>query len=113
MKTASRHGTGRKLLAALLGAALLLPASSVSAWWGPGGPVGWGWDPNEAYMHEYGFDRPYGPMPSDFRRMSRDNWKAWTGHPVYVDNVGPRGPTYRDVVRQNRRKLRHTLGYGY
>ena len=113
MKTGSRHGISRKLLAALLGVALLVPASSVGAWLGPGGPAGWGWDPHEAYMHEYGFDNPYGPTFADFRRMNRDNWKAFMGHPVYIDNVGPGGPTYSDVARQNRRKLRHTWGYWY
>lgn len=113
MKTGLRHGTGRKLLAALLGVALLVPASSVGAWWGPGGPAVWGWDPHEAYMHEYGFDHPYGPTHSDFRRMSRDNWKAFMGRPVYIDNVGPGGPTYSDVARQHRRKLRHTWGNWY
>lgn len=113
MKATSRHGIGRKLLAALLGAALLLPATSAGAWWGSGGPAAWGWDPQEAYLHEYGYDNPYGPTPADFRRMQRDNWRTWMGYPVRVDNVGPLGPTYSDVARQNRRKLRHTWGYAY
>lgn len=45
--------------------------------------------------------------------MQRDNWRAFMGYPVYIDNVGPRGPSYADVTRQYRRKLRNTWGYPY
>jgi hypothetical protein len=113
MKTTSRHGTGRKLLVAMLAGALVLPVSTADAWWGPGGPMAWGWDPQEAYLHEYGYDHPYGPTLGDIRRMQRDNWRAFMGYPVYIDNVGPRGPSYADVTRQYRRKLRNTWGYPY
>jgi hypothetical protein len=34
------------------------------------------------------------------------------GYPVYIDNVGPRGPTYADVIRQQRRMYRPG-GYWY
>ena len=97
----------------MLADALVLPVTSAEAWWGPGGPVGWGWDPQEAYLHEYGYDHPYGPTLGDIRRMQRDNWRAFRGYPVYVDNVGPRGPTLADVTRQQRRKYRHVWGYPY
>lgn len=107
MKMKFRHTKGRSWLAVALAGALLMPAPAGAIW----GPIAGAWDPQEAYLHEYGYLDPYGPTLSDIRRMNRDNWKAFTGHPVYVDNVGPHGPTYSDVMRQQRRKARRLWGY--
>lgn len=85
MKTTSRHGTGRKLLVAMLAGALVLPVSTADAWWGPGGPVAWGWDPQEAYLHEYGYDYPCGPTPGDIRCRQRNNWRVFMGYPFDTD----------------------------
>lgn len=94
-------------------AAYCLVASSVaSAWWGGPGYGAWAWDPQEAYLYEYGFYSPYGPSPSDIRRMYRDNWLATMGVPVYR-GTGPYGPTPSDIRAQQRRKYYRSLGYPY
>jgi hypothetical protein len=108
MKTNSLNRSVKKPLVALLAAALLLPVSTANAWRGPAV----GWDPQEAYLHEYGYLDPYGPTLGDIRRMQRDSWRYFMGYPVYIDNVGPRGPTYADVIRQQRRMYRPG-GYWY
>jgi hypothetical protein len=106
------RATKRKLLAVTIAAAALLTMTSANAWWGPGGPVAWGWDPQEAYLDEYGFFDPYGPSISDIERMHRDNWYAARGYPVFR-GVGPYGPSVSDIRRQYMRKLRRSWGYPY
>lgn len=101
------RGLRRKLLTALIATTALLATSSASAWWGPG--VG-GWDPQEAYLNEYGFFDPYGPTVGDIRRMHRDNWRTLRGYPVNR-GVGLYGPTPSDVHRQHMRKMRRAWGY--
>jgi hypothetical protein len=113
MMTTSLHGRGRKLLAATLAAAVLLPVSSAEAWWGPGGPAAWAWDPQEAFLEEYGYLDRYGPTIGDIRRMHRDSWRAARGYPVRIANVGPYGPTRGDIKRQHHRKMRRMWGYPY
>jgi hypothetical protein len=73
------RATKRKLLAVTIAAAALLTMTSANAWWGPGGPIAWGWDPHEAYLEEYGFfDRlESGRLcaPSSSRSLSpTDSW---------------------------------------
>ena len=104
--------TRSKLLAATISAAGLFTMTSANAWWGPGGPGPWGWDPYEAYLEEYGFFDPYGPSRADIRRMYRDQWDAARGYPTYR-GVGPYGPSLSDIRRQHRRKLRWAWGYPY
>lgn len=101
----------KKLLVAAITAAALLLTTAAEGWWGPGGPGAWGWDPQEAYLEEYGFLDPFGPTLGDIRRMQRDRWKEMIGYPVYRDNVGPYGPRPSDVRRQQRRKARRFWGY--
>ena len=72
-----------KLLATLMAAAVLFPAATANAWWGGYGPAGWGCDPQWAYLEEYGFLDPYGPSPTDFRRLNRDQWRAVTSSGYY------------------------------
>lgn len=69
------HRNKGKLLSILTAAALLFPVSVANAWWGGYGP-GWGCDPQWAYLEEYGFLDPYGPSPTDWRRLQRDQWRA-------------------------------------
>ena len=104
--------TKSKLLAVTFAVATLLTMTSAHAWWGPGGPGVWGWDPHEAYLNEYGFFDPYGPSGADIRRMYRDNWDATRGYPVYR-GVGPYGPSLSDIRRQQKRKFRRAWGYPY
>jgi hypothetical protein len=106
-----QHRARKRLLATAVAAAALFWATSVAAWWGPGGPYAWGWDPQEAYLDEYGLLDPYGPTLGDIRRMHRDNWKQLMGHPVYRSGVGPYGPRPADVRRQQYRKARRLWGY--
>jgi hypothetical protein len=101
----------KKLLLAALTAATLLVATAAEGWWGPGGPGAWGWDPQEAYLEEYGFLDPFGPTPGDIRRMQRDRWREMMGYPVYRAGVGPYGPRPSDVRRQYHRKARRLWGY--
>ncbi|MGD2137576.1 MAG: hypothetical protein PVJ66_05005 [Gammaproteobacteria bacterium] len=100
------HETRKKLLIATIAAAVLCWATPAAAWWGPGMPYAGGWDPQEAYLEEYGFLDPHGPTPGDIRRMQRDRWKELMGYPVYRAGVGPYGPTLSDVRRQHFRKAR-------
>ena len=113
MNTPKHQNTRKISLTLAATTAILLTSTSTHAWWGPGGPPVGGWDPHEAYLHEYGFLDRHGPTMGDLRRMHRDNWKLLTGHPVYLKGVGPYGPTYSDVIRQQRRKHRRFWGYPY
>ena len=106
------NATKSKLLAVAIATATLFTMSSANAWWGPGGPGVWGWDPHEAYLEEYGFFDRYGPSISDIDRMHRDNWYAARGYPVFR-GVGPYGPSVSDIRRQQMRKLRRSWGYPY
>jgi hypothetical protein len=108
------NATKSKLLAAAIAVAALFTVSSANAWWGPGpvGPGYWGWDPQEAYLDEYGFFDRWGPSISDIERMHRDNWYAARGYPVYR-GVGPFGPSLTDIRRQQMRKWRRAWGYPY
>ena len=112
--------TKSKVFAAAIAAATLFTMTSANAWWGPGGPGawgggpgGWGWDPQEAYLDEYGFFDRYGPSSADFRRMHRDNWDAAWGYPVRRGGLGPWGPSLSDIRRQQQRKWRRMWGYPY
>jgi hypothetical protein len=111
MNRSSSHKTRKKLLAMAISAAVLFPATSADAWWGPGGPGAWGWDPQEAYLNEYGFLDRYGPTPGDIRRMQRDNWKEMLGYPAHRSGIGLYGPRPSDVRRQQYRKARRFWGY--
>jgi hypothetical protein len=114
MNAIRRHHTARKLLAAALAAAMVLATEPLAAWWGgPWGPYTGGWDPQEAFLNQYGFLDPFGPTPGDIRRLRRDQWKAWRGYPVFIDEVGPYGPSLGAVIRQQRRKAHRLWGYPY
>ena len=106
------NATKSKLLAVAIAIATLFTMPSANAWWGPGGPGVWGWDPYEAYLDEYGFFDPFGPSISGIERMYRDNWYAARGYPVYR-GVGPDGPSVSDIRRQQMRKLRRAWGCPY
>jgi hypothetical protein len=88
-----------KLLAALMATALALPAATASAWWGGYGAPGWGCDPHWAYLEEYGFLDPYGPSPTDWRRLNRDQWRAATSG-AYYHNFRRYDPVAQAVRRQ-------------
>ncbi len=103
----------RILLTLLITTAVCFPAASAYAWWRPGGPYAGGWDPNEAYLNEYGFLDRHGPTTGDFRRMHRDNWRGMRGYPVNRGGIGRYGPTLSDVRRQHHRKARRLWGYPY
>jgi len=103
----------KPLLAASLAITACLATVSANAWWGPVGPYAGGWDPQEAYLDEYGFFDRFGPSRSDIRRMHRDNWQAWRGYPVYRSGLGRYGPTLSDIRRQQHRKTRRFWGYPY
>jgi hypothetical protein len=113
MNRSSHNGVKRVLLAMAVVSAVVFSTATAQAWWGPVAPGAGGWDPQEAYLDEYGFLDPYGPMPGDFRRMHRDNWKAVMGYPVYHENVGPYGPRPSDVRKQHHRKMQRLWGYPY
>jgi hypothetical protein len=113
MKTASSKGSIRRWLAAALAIAVMLPVSTASAWYGPWGPAVTGWDPQEAWMEEYGYLDRFGPTLADIRRLNRDQWRTAMGYPVRVGGIGPYGPTRSDVIRQHNRKMRRAWGYSY
>lgn len=113
MNKSLHHKPWRALLAAVTAAAILFPATTADAWWGPGGPYAGGWDPHEAYLDEYGFLDRHGPTAGDIRRMHRDNWMEMMGYPVHRGGVGLYGPTSTDVRRQYHRKARRFWGYPY
>jgi hypothetical protein len=100
------------LLVVTAAAAVAFSAATAQAWWGPAPGIG-GWDPQEAFLDEYGFLDPYGPTPGDFRRLHRDQWKTAMGYPVYHENVGPWGPRLSDLQRQYHRKTMRLWGYPY
>jgi len=108
MNRSLHNGAKRILLGVAVAAAVVFSMAAAQAWWGPG-PVGW--DPQEAYLDEYGFLDPYGQTPGDFRRMQRDHWKAVMGYPVYYENIAPYGPRPADVRRQYHRKMQRLRGY--
>ena len=93
------HQNNRKLLATLTGVVMLLAAGTTQAWWGGYGPGGWGCDPQWAYMEEYGFLDPYGPSPTDWRRLNRDQWRAATT-PAYYGGYARHDPVTKAVRRQ-------------
>lgn len=111
MGRSSDHKTRKRLLVTAISSALLFTATSTNAWWRPGVPYAWGWDPNEAYLNEYGFLDRHGPTIGDIRRMHRDNWKEMRGYPVYRSGVSLYGPRPSDVRRQHQRKARRLWGY--
>jgi hypothetical protein len=102
----------RRLLAATIATIVLLAATSANGWWGYGGPGAWAWDPQEAYLDEYGFLDRWGPSRMDIDRMYRDNWYAARGYPIHR-GVGPYGPSMSDIHRQQMRKMRRAWGYPY
>jgi hypothetical protein len=110
MRESFLQGARALSFAASIVAAMLVPTGSADAW---GGPGVWGWDPQEAYLNEYGFFDRYGPSRGDIQRMYRDNRRAMWGYPVYRGDIGPYGPTWSDVRRQRQRMLRRSLGYWY
>ena len=111
MNRARCRQPGMLLLTAAIASACLFTAPPAWSWWGPGGPWPGMWDPQEAFLEEYGFLDRHGPSRGDIRRMHRDRWKAMRGYPVYIDGVGPYGPSLSDVRRQQRRQMHRFRGY--
>jgi hypothetical protein len=112
MNRSLHRGVKRILLALLATAAVMFSAATAEAWWGSAPGIG-GWDPQEAYLDEYGFLDPYGPTLGDIRRLHRDQWRAVMGYPVYYENIGPYGPRPSDLRRQYHRKTMRLWGYPY
>ena len=109
----SLHTSVIKMILVIAVAATVAFSTAVAqAWWGRGPPAGL-WDPQEAYLDEYGFLDPYGPTPGDIRRLHRDQWKAMWGYPVFYQNIGPYGPRPSDLRQQYHRKARRIWGYPY
>ncbi|MGD2073595.1 MAG: hypothetical protein PVI91_00205 [Gammaproteobacteria bacterium] len=91
------HRNKGKLLASLVAAALLFPVSA-NAWWGGYGYPGGGCDPQWAYLEEYGFLDPFGPSPTDLRRLNRDQWRA--ARYGYIGNYWRHDPVSKAMRRQ-------------
>ncbi len=100
MKKSFVNGTKRKVIVAVMAA--LLPAAAANAYWGSYGPGGWGCDPHAAYLEEYGFLDPYGPSPTDLRRLSRDEWRAATRPYTYYGGYTRETPVAKAVRKQCR-----------
>ena len=109
----SLHTGVKKMIMVIAVAATVIFSTTVAqAYWGPGLGVG-SWDPQEAYLDEYGFLDPYGPTPSDIRRLHRDQWKAMMGYPVSCQHIGPYGPRPSDLRQQYHRKAMRIWGHPY
>jgi hypothetical protein len=112
MNRSLHNALKRMLLVMTVAAAVIFSTAIAQAWWGPGQGMG-SWDPQEAYLDEYGFLDPYGPTPSDIRRLHRDQWKSMMGYPVSYQNMGPYGPRPSDLRQQYHRKTMRAWGYPY
>jgi len=112
MNRSLHTGVKKMIMVIAVAATVIFSTALAQAWWGPGPGVGL-WDPQEAYLDEYGFLDPYGPAPSDIRRLHRDQWKAMMGYPVSYQNIGPYGPRPLDLRQQYHRNAMRMWGYPY